>query len=132
MPTLNQLLKKKRIRKIKRTKVLSLRGCPQKKGVCIEIRNAVSPKKPNSAKRKVAKVRLSTGRNILAAIPGQGHNLQKYSVVLVRGGRARDIPGIRYKLIKGKYDFNLYERTERRKGRSKYGYPKLIKKCEVI
>jgi small subunit ribosomal protein S12 len=107
MSTVNQLLKlKKRVQKIRRTTVLSLKQCPQKKGVCVEIRNSVSPKKPNSAKRKVAKVKLSTGRNVIAAIPGQGHNLQKYSVVMVRGGRARDIPGVRYKLIKGKYDFS--------------------------
>lgn len=124
MPTLNQLSKNKREQKKRRTTVLSLQGCPQKKGVCVEIRNSISPKKPNSAKRKVAKVRLSTGRHILAAIPGQGHNLQKFSVVLVRGGRARDIPGVRYKLIKGKYDFSLYERIERKKSRSKYGYSK--------
>lgn len=124
MPTLNQLIKNNRVRKKKKTTVLSLRGCPQRKGICVEIRNSVSPKKPNSAKRKVAKVKLTTGRHVLAAIPGQGHNLQKFSVVMVRGGRARDIPGVRYKLIKGKYDFNLYERTIRNKSRSKYGYPK--------
>jgi small subunit ribosomal protein S12 len=127
MPTINQLIKKKRKIKKRRTKVLSLKSCPQRKGVCIEIRNNVSPKKPNSAKRKVAKVKLTTGRHVLAAIPGQGHNLQKFSIVMVRGGRARDIPGIRYKLIKGKYDFSLYERIERKKSRSKYGYPKIKK-----
>jgi small subunit ribosomal protein S12 len=125
MSTVNQLLKlKKRVQKIRRTTVLSLKQCPQKKGVCVEIRNSVSPKKPNSAKRKVAKVKLSTGRNVIAAIPGQGHNLQKYSVVMVRGGRARDIPGVRYKLIKGKYDFSTWERTQRMQSRSKYGLPK--------
>jgi small subunit ribosomal protein S12 len=125
MASLNQLIKKgKRLQKKRRSFVLSLKSCPQKKGICIEIRNSVSPKKPNSAKRKVAKVKLSTGKHIIAAIPGQGHNLQKYSVVMVRGGRARDIPGVRYKLIKGRYDFSLFERIKRTKRRSKYGLPK--------
>ena len=128
MASLNQLIKKgKRIQKRRRSFVLSLDSCPQKKGICVEIRNSVSPKKPNSAKRKVAKVKLSTGRHVIAAIPGQGHNLQKYSVVMVRGGRARDIPGVRYKLIKGRYDFSLYERIKRTKRRSKYGIPKTKK-----
>lgn len=125
MASLNQLVRKgKRIQKRRRSFVLSLNSCPQKKGICVEIRNSVSPKKPNSAKRKVAKVKLSTGKHIIAAIPGQGHNLQKYSVVMVRGGRARDIPGVRYKLIKGQYDFSLFERIKRTKRRSKYGIPK--------
>lgn len=125
MASLNQLVRKgKRLQKKRRSFVLSLNSCPQKKGVCVEIRNSVSPKKPNSAKRKVAKVKLSTGKHIIAAIPGQGHNLQKYSVVMVRGGRARDIPGVRYKLIKGRYDFSLFERIKRTKRRSKYGLPK--------
>ena len=125
MASLNQLIRKgKRLQKRRRSFVLSLDSCPQKKGICVEIRNSVSPKKPNSAKRKVAKVKLSTGRHVIAAIPGQGHNLQKYSVVMVRGGRARDIPGVRYKLIKGRYDFSLFERIKRTKRRSKYGIPK--------
>ena len=125
MASLNQLVRKgKRLQKKRRSFVLSLNSCPQKKGVCVEIRNSVSPKKPNSAKRKVAKVKLSTGKHIIAAIPGQGHNLQKYSVVMVRGGRARDIPGVRYKLIKGRYDFSLFEKIKRTKRRSKYGLPK--------
>jgi small subunit ribosomal protein S12 len=125
MASLNQLVRKgKRLQKKRRSFVLSLNSCPQKKGICVEIRNSVSPKKPNSAKRKVAKVKLSTGKHIIAAIPGQGHNLQKYSVVMVRGGRARDIPGVRYKLIKGRYDFSLFERIKRTKRRSKYGIPK--------
>jgi len=128
MASLNQLIRKgKRLQKRRRSFVLSLDSCPQKKGICIEIRNSVSPKKPNSAKRKVAKVKLSTGRHVIAAIPGQGHNLQKYSVVMVRGGRARDIPGVRYKLIKGRYDFSLFERIKRTKRRSKYGIPKTKK-----
>lgn len=128
MASLNQLVRKgKRLQKRRRSFVLSLNSCPQKKGICVEIRNSVSPKKPNSAKRKVAKVKLSTGKHIIAAIPGQGHNLQKYSVVMVRGGRARDIPGVRYKLIKGRYDFSLFERIKRTKRRSKYGLPKTKK-----
>lgn len=128
MTSLNKLIRlKKRIQKRRRSFVLSLNSCPQKKGICIEIRNSVSPKKPNSAKRKVAKIKLSTGKHIIAAIPGQGHNLQKYSVVMVRGGRARDIPGVRYKLIKGRYDFSLFERIKRTKRRSKYGIPKTKK-----
>lgn len=121
--SLNKLIKiKKRIKKKKKIKVLSLNGCPQKKGICVDIRNSVSPKKPNSAKRKVAKVKiLSTGKSLLAVIPGQGHKLQKFSEVLVRGGRARDIPGVRYKLIKGKYDFSKDEDIIRFRRRSKYG-----------
>ena len=122
---LNTLIKNKyRHKKKKKCTVLSLNGCPQKKGICIEIRNSVSPKKPNSAKRKVAKVKfLSTKKSVLAVIPGQGHSLQKYSEVLVRGGRARDIPGVRYKLIKGQYDFLRSEDIVRFRRRSKYGLP---------
>lgn len=126
MASLNQLVRKgKRLQKRRRSFVLSLNSCPQKKGICVEIRNSVSPKKPNSAKRKVAKIRLRTiKRTIIAAIPGQGHNLQKYSIVLIRGGRTRDIPGVKYKLIKGKYDFSVDERIIRTKSRSKYGLKK--------
>ena len=128
MVTVRQLFYScKRKDKKKKSYVPRLDSCPQKKGICVEIRNSVSPKKPNSAKRKVAKVKLSTGKHIIAAIPGQGHNLQKYSVVMVRGGRARDIPGVRYKLIKGRYDFSLFERIKRTKRRSKYGLPKTKK-----
>src|SRR3990167_3176575 len=126
MSTLVQLIKQtKRIQKRRRTKSFLLFGCPQKKGMCLQIRNSVSPKKPNSAKRKVAKIRLRTiKRTIIAAIPGQGHNLQKYSIVLIRGGRTRDIPGVKYKLIKGKYDFSVDERIIRANSRSKYGLKK--------
>lgn len=124
MATLRQLTNKGkgREKKIRGTSVLKLDKCPQKKGVIVEVRNSVSPKKPNSAKRKVAKVRLtSTNKLLIAAIPGIGHNLQKFSVVMVRGGHARDIPGVRYKLIKGKYDFSWKESITRAKTRSKYG-----------
>lgn len=116
---------KTRRKKRKKTTVLSLAGAPQRKGVCIEIRNNTSPKKPNSARRKVAKVRLiATSKSVIAGIPGQGHNLQKYSIVMVRGGRSKDLPGVRYKLVKGKYDFTINENIIRRNGRSKYGIPK--------
>ena len=133
MASFNQLIRNKgRRKKLRRTKVLLLNSCPQKRGVCIEIRNSVSPKKPNSAKRKVAKIRLSTGKKLIAVIPGQGHNLQKYSVVMVRGGRARDIPGVRYKLIKGKYDFSNWEREGRYKSRSKYGLKKIKNEGKIL
>lgn len=105
MPTSHQLLRKVRKPKIHTNNVKALKGCPQKKGVCIKVR-IVKPKKPNSAQRKVVKVRLSTGRQIIAYIPGQGHNLKEYSVVLVNGGRANDLPGVRYSLIRGKFDFS--------------------------
>jgi len=131
MPTFNQLsLSKKiachRLRKkhYKRTK--HLRGCPQKKGVCVRV-YITKPKKPNSAQRKVAKVAL--GRNfkakkVLVSIPGQGHSLQKFSTVLVRGGRVRDIPGVRYRMIRGKEDFTMAESFSRAHRRSFYGLKK--------
>lgn len=99
-----------------------LLGCPQKKGVCLKIRT-MSPKKPNSAVRKIVKVKLSTLRQILAYIPGQGHNLHEHSRVLVRGGKVPDLPGLHYKLIRGKYDFAWSETFERKNRRSKFGIP---------
>lgn len=126
MVTINQLVKKKVIRKKKKIRkfhLLGLNGAPQKKGVCVKFR-FVNPKKPNSAIRKVVRLRLSNDKIITAYIPGQGHNLQKYSTVLVRGGRVKDIPGLRYKLIKGKYDFSYEEKIKRVNSRSKYGCPK--------
>ena len=121
LPTINQLRKNKRSRKkIRLYKLLALEGCPQKKGVCMRIRTT-KPKKPNSAIRKIARVKLSNNKMITAYIPGHGHNLQKYSNVLVRGGRVKDVPGLKYKLIRGKYDFNNLERVSRVRGRSKYG-----------
>ena len=123
--TLQQLLKKqKRIKKSKTTSVPALFNCPQRKGTCIKIR-IMKPKKPNSAQRKVAKIRLTNKRIINAAIPGQGHNLKEYSEVLVRGGRANDLPGVRYKLIKGCYGFSVDESFKRSKRRSKFGLKKL-------
>lgn len=105
MPTYRQLIRYPRFKKLHTNNVKALNGCPQKKGVCIKLR-IVKPKKPNSAQRKVVKLRLSTRRMVIACIPGQGHNLQEYSSVLVAGGRAPDLPGVRYSLVKGKYDFS--------------------------
>jgi len=120
MTTYNQLLNKKKSRKNKRkkNKTRALMQNPQSKGVCIKIFTR-SPKKPNSAVRKVSKVKLSTGYKIESYIPGEGHNLQQYSVVLVRGGRTPDLPGVRYKNIRGKYDFSGVK--NRKTSRSKYG-----------
>lgn len=125
MITYNQLVKKDGIRKKKpnysRTKSLS--KSPQRRGVCVRV-TIMKPKKPNSAIRKIAKVKLSTGRHVLCYIPGQGHRLQKHSVVLVRGGRVRDLPGVHYHAIRGKYDFVGSETFVRKAGRSKYGIEK--------
>jgi len=123
MPTLNQLLRNPRTPKKKYCRTLNLENCPFKKGVAVKIYNEMKPKKPNSAKRKIAKVKLSNGKYIRASIPGQGHNLQEHSVVLARAGRVRDIPGVHYKLIRGKYDFNFKETLIRRKRRSKFSTP---------
>ncbi len=121
MPTINQLVRLGRGKKIKRSKTPALQGCPQKRGVCVRV-YTVTPKKPNSALRKVARVRLTNGIEITAYIPGIGHNLQEHSVVLVRGGRVRDLPGVRYKVIRGTLDAAGVQ--NRRKSRSKYGAPK--------
>jgi small subunit ribosomal protein S12 len=119
MPTYNQL-SKQTCRKVKKhkNKTPALLKNPQKKGVCIKIFTR-TPKKPNSALRKVAKIKLSTGKKIDAYIPGEGHNLQKYSIVLMRGGRVPDLPGVKYHLIRGKYDFQGLK--NRRTSRSLYG-----------
>ena len=124
MANLNQLSKmnKRPKKKIYRPTPV-LRYSPFKKGICIKV-TTTKPKKPNSAIRKIAKVRTSSKTVITAAIPGIGHNLQEYSMVLVRGGRANDLPGVRYKLVKGKYDFSIKERIARKKSRSKYGIKK--------
>jgi len=123
-PTYNQLRKVERNSKKKRLyKLLALEGCPQKKGVCVLLRTT-KPKKPNSAIRKIVKVRLTNAKTIIAYIPGQGHNLQKYSTVLVRGGRVKDVPGLKYKLIRGKCDFSILETVSRVTRRSKYGISK--------
>jgi small subunit ribosomal protein S12 len=121
VPTVNQLVRKGRETPKSRTKTPALRGAPQKRGVCTRVMTQ-TPKKPNSALRKVARVRLTNGIEVGAYIPGEGHNLQEHSVVLVRGGRVRDLPGYRYKVIRGGLDTSGV--TERRKGRSKYGAKK--------
>jgi len=118
MPTINQLCQKPRINKRKRNKTPALNTCPQKKGVCMKI-FLRTPKKPNSALRKLARVRLTNNKRIMAYIPGEGHNLQEYSTVLVRGGRVKDLPGIKYHLIRGKLDFSGLK--GRKTSRSKYG-----------
>ena len=121
MPTLNQLIKNKRKQKIKQNKVPALQGCPQKRGTCLKV-YVTTPKKPNSAFRKVAQVRLSNKKKVIAYIPGEGHKLQEHSVILMRGGRLQDVPGVKYHLIRGKFDLEpLYTR---KKGRSKYGVRK--------
>jgi small subunit ribosomal protein S12 len=134
LPTINQLRKKNRSRRTARLyHLLALEGCPQKKGICLRIRTT-KPKKPNSAIRKIVRIKLSNNKQITAYIPGQGYNIQKYSVVLVRGGRVKDLPGIKYKLIRGKYDFTIAETIVRVRRRSKYGITKEegIKRKEQI
>ncbi|MEO0197270.1 MAG: 30S ribosomal protein S12 [candidate division WOR-3 bacterium] len=121
MPTINQLVRNPRKPKNRKSKAPALEGNPQKRGVCIRV-YTTTPKKPNSALRKVAKVRLSNGREIIAYIPGEGHNLQEHSVVLVRGGRVKDLPGVKYHIVRGVYDAAGVEK--RRNSRSKYGTKK--------
>lgn len=118
MPTINQLIRKPRVVQPSRTKSPVLEGCPQKRGVCLLVKTT-TPKKPNSALRKVARVRLSNGKEITAYIPGEGHNLQEHSIVLVRGGRVRDLPGVRYKIIRGVLD--CLGVAKRKQARSRYG-----------
>ncbi len=118
MPTINQLIRKGRKSKRKRSKSPVLEACPQKRGVCLQVKTQ-TPKKPNSALRKVARVRLSNGKEVTAYVPGEGHNLQEHSVVLVRGGRVRDLPGVRYHVIRGTLDASGVD--DRHQGRSKYG-----------
>lgn len=118
MPTINQLIRFGRQKMVSKTKSPALRGNPQKRGVCTRVMTA-TPKKPNSALRKVARVRLVNGVEITAYIPGEGHNLQEHSVVLVRGGRVKDLPGVRYHIVRGSLDTLGVDK--RRKARSKYG-----------
>jgi small subunit ribosomal protein S12 len=118
MPTINQLIQKGRKRQTKKTKSPALQSCPQRRGVCTRVMT-VTPKKPNSALRKVARVRLTNGIEVTAYIPGIGHNLQEHSVVLLRGGRVKDLPGVRYHIVRGTKDTLGVE--DRRKARSKYG-----------
>jgi len=118
MPTINQLIRKGRQAQLKKNTVPALKACPQKRGVCIRVYTA-TPKKPNSALRKVARVRLSNSMEVTAYIPGEGHNLQEHSVVMIRGGRVKDLPGVRYHIIRGALDAIGVQK--RRNGRSKYG-----------
>ena len=118
MPTINQLVRKPRTRAIKKTNVPAMQACPQKRGVCTRV-YTTTPKKPNSALRKVAKVRLTNGFEVITYIGGEGHNLQEHSVVLIRGGRVKDLPGVRYHTVRGALDTAGV--TDRRQSRSKYG-----------
>ena len=121
MPTINQLVRSRRIKKVAKSKSPALVGCPQKRGVCTRVYTQ-TPKKPNSALRKVARVRLTNGFEVTTYIPGEGHNLQEHSVVLIRGGRVRDLPGVRYKVIRAALDTAGV--SDRKQGRSKYGAKK--------
>lgn len=118
MPTINQLIRQGRKKQIKKSVTPALKGAPQKRGVCVRV-YTTTPKKPNSALRKVARVRLTNGIEVTTYIPGIGHNLQEHSVVLIRGGRVKDLPGVRYHVVRGTLD--TLGVSDRRKGRSKYG-----------
>jgi small subunit ribosomal protein S12 len=121
MPTINQLIRKPRRDPVVKSKVRDLEKCPQRRGVCLNVRTT-TPKKPNSALRKIARVRLSNGKEVTAYIGGEGHNLQEHSIVLVRGGRVRDLPGVRYHIVRGSLDTLGVD--GRKQGRSKYGAKK--------
>ena len=121
MPTINQLIRKPRQPLVSRNKVPAMQGCPQKRGVCTRV-TTVTPKKPNSALRKVARIRLTSGYEVTGYIPGEGHNLQEHSVVLIRGGRVKDLPGVRYHILRGTLDTQGVK--DRKRGRSKYGAKK--------
>lgn len=123
MPTLQQLIRFGRKPIFNKTKVPALKNCPQRRGICIRV-YVVTPKKPNSAMRKVARVRLTTGFEVTAYIPGIGHNLQEHSIVLLRGGRVKDLPGVRYHIIRGVLDTTGVK--NRKRGRSKYGVKRLL------
>ena len=118
MPTINQLVRKSRKQKRKFTKAPVLERCPQKQGVCLQVRT-MTPKKPNSALRKITRVRLSNGKEVTVYIPGEGHSLQEHSIVLIRGGRVKDLPGVRYHVVRGTLDAVGVD--GRKRGRSKYG-----------
>ncbi len=121
MPTINQLVRNGRNRKVKKTSAPALQGSPQKRGVCTQVKTT-TPKKPNSALRKICRVRLANGIEVTAYIPGIGHNLQEHSIVLVRGGRVKDLPGVRYKVVRSALDTAGVE--DRAQSRSKYGTKK--------
>ncbi|MCB4792216.1 MAG: 30S ribosomal protein S12 [Elusimicrobia bacterium] len=121
MPTINQLIKIGRTKDTRKTKCPALKGCPQRRGVCTRV-YTTTPKKPNSALRKVARVKLTSGYEVTAYIPGVGHNLQEHSIVMIRGGRVKDLPGVRYHILRGKLDATGVD--GRKQGRSKYGAKK--------
>lgn len=121
MPTINQLIRKPRKKPVVRNKVPALESCPQKRGVCTRV-TTMTPKKPNSALRKVARIRLTNGYEVTGYIPGEGHNLQEHAVVLIRGGRVKDLPGVRYHILRGTLDTQGVK--DRKQGRSKYGAKK--------
>ena len=121
MPTFNQLVRRPRKKPKGKSNTPVLEDCPQKRGVCLQVKTT-TPKKPNAALRKVARVRLSNGKEVTAYVPGEGHNLQEHSIVLVRGGRVRDLPGVRYKVVRGVLD--ALGVGERKQARSKYGAKK--------
>ena len=118
MPTINQLVRKGRKSKVVKNKVSAMKACPQVRGVCLKV-YTTTPKKPNSALRKVARVKLSNGNEVIAYIPGEGHNLQEHSVIAIRGGRVKDLPGVRYHIIRGYLDTQGVK--DRKQGRSRYG-----------
>ena len=118
MPTISQLIRHRRQLKVKRSKSPALTSCPQRRGVCLQVKT-MTPKKPNSALRKIARVRLSNKVEVTSYIPGEGHNLQEHSIVLVRGGRVKDLPGVRYHIVRGTLDTSGV--SDRKKSRSKYG-----------
>ena len=121
MPTIQQLIRSGRILQKRKSKSPALKGCPQRRGVCLQVKT-MTPKKPNSALRKIARVRLTTGIEVTAYIPGEGHNLQEHSIVLVRGGRVKDLPGVRYHIVRGTLDTAGV--ANRKRSRSKYGAKK--------
>jgi small subunit ribosomal protein S12 len=121
MPTINQLIRKGRTKPVDKTKAPALQSCPQRRGVCVRV-YTTTPKKPNSALRKVARVRLTNGIEVTTYIPGEGHNLQEHSMVLIRGGRVKDLPGVRYHVVRGTLDSQGV--ANRKRSRSKYGTKK--------
>jgi small subunit ribosomal protein S12 len=123
MPTIQQLIRYSRKQKSKPKKSIALKSCPQRRGICLRV-YTTTPKKPNSALRKVARIKLTSGFEITASIPGEGHNLQEHSIVLIRGGRVKDLPGVRYKVVRGALDSTGVK--NRKQGRSKYGTKKIV------
>ncbi len=128
MPTIQQLIRSGRILQKRKSKSPALKGCPQRRGVCLQVKT-MTPKKPNSALRKIARVRLTTGIEVTAYIPGEGHNLQEHSIVLVRGGRVKDLPGVRYHIVRGTLDTAGV--ANRKRSRSKYGAKKQKKDAKA-